>query len=25
MRETKPDVVVVWRKSDRAAKIYDNF
>lgn len=22
MRETKPDVVVVWRKSDRAAKKY---
>lgn len=22
MRETKPDVVVVWRKSDRAAKRY---
>ncbi len=22
MRETKPEVVVVWRKSDRAAKRY---
>jgi hypothetical protein len=22
MKETKPDVVVVWRKSDRAAKRY---